>query len=122
VDDRQLVERVRSQLGHVTSHPRAIDVEAHDGEVTLYGPVLASEMTEIVHLVASVDGVEHVINELEPHETAEGVPSLQGEGRDAGGWLRVPRAWPPATRLLATAGLAATGVCVAAYARRGTTN
>src|SRR5437763_1294527 len=43
VSDDVLVERVRSQMGRVVSHPRAIEVMAHNGRVTLRGPILANE-------------------------------------------------------------------------------
>src|SRR5687767_5962520 len=41
--DEQLTARIRSHLGRVASHPRAIDLECHDGRVVLRGPVLAAE-------------------------------------------------------------------------------
>lgn len=120
LDDEIVVERVRAKLGRVCSHPRAIDVKAAEGEVTLRGPVLASEVTDLLAVVAAVRGVRSVINELEPHESAEGVPSLQGAGNVAGPTLDIlQRNWAPGTQaLVAAAGLAATGVCLAAYARR----
>jgi gas vesicle protein len=109
-DDRRLAERVRAALGRVCSHPHAIDVEATDGRVTLRGPILASE---------GVRGVASVANALEAHDSAEGIPALQGEGRIAGPSLDIlQRNWAPATQALVTAGLAATGICIAAYARR----
>lgn len=77
-DDRQLLARVRSRIGRVCSHPRAIDVYVHDGEVTLLGPVMADEVRSLLTAAASVRGVHSVVNDLEPHESAEGVPALQG--------------------------------------------
>jgi hypothetical protein len=120
VDDTTVVERVRAKLGRVCSHPRAIDVQATDGEVVLRGPILAGEMTDVLSVVAAVRGVRSVINELEPHESAEGVPSLQGAGNVAGPTLDIlQRNWAPGTQALVTAAsLVATGVCLAAYARR----
>jgi BON domain len=119
VDDRRLVERVRAALGRVCSHPHAIDVEATDGHVTLRGPILASEADRIAGSVAGVRGVTSVANQLEAHDSAEGIPALQGEGRIAGPSLDIlQRNWAPATQALVTAGLAATGICIAAYARR----
>lgn len=121
VDDTTVVERVRAKLGRVCSHPRAIGVEAADGDVTLRGPVLASEMTDLLAVVAAVRGVRSVTNELELHESAEGVPSLQGAGNVAGPTLDIlQRNWAPGTQALVTvACLAATGVCLAAYAGPG---
>lgn len=77
-DDETIVERVRAKLGRYVTHPRAIDVEAHDGVVSLSGPVLRGEAEDLIGAVSSVRGVHEVLNRLEPHDTAEGVPALQG--------------------------------------------
>jgi len=120
VDDATLIERVRATLGRVCSHSRAIDVEVDDGNVTLRGPRLRSELDTVLGGVAAVRGVRSVNNELELHVSAEGVPSLQGSSNVAGPTLDVlQRNWAPGTQaLVAAAGLAVTGVCIAAYARR----
>ena len=120
VDDRRLLERVRAKLGRVCSHPRAVDVDAADGAITLRGPILAHETDSVLATVRGVRGVLHVTNALEPHESAEGVPALQGEGNIADPELDIlQRNWAPATQALVTAaGLAATAFCMAAYARR----
>ena len=105
VDNDTLIERVRAKLGRVCTHPRAVDVIASDGDVTLRGPILANEMNAVLAMVRSVRGVSAVTNELEPHESAEGIPSLQGEGRLAGPSLDVlQRNWAPATRALVSMG------------------
>ncbi|MGH9308173.1 MAG: BON domain-containing protein [Vicinamibacterales bacterium] len=118
-DDDTLVERVRAKLGRVCSHPRAIDVESVNGAVTLRGPVLAEELNGLLSVVAAVRGVQSVNNELESHESAEGVPSLQGIGNVAPSRLDLfQRNWAPATQALVAAAGLATGVCMAAYARR----
>lgn len=120
VDDDVLVERVRAKLGRASSHPRAIDVKAADGEVTLYGPILSDEVADVLSIVGSVRGVHAVVNELEPHDSPEGIPSLQGHGRVAGRSLDIlQRNWAPATQaLVGMAALAATSAAVLAYARR----
>jgi gas vesicle protein len=119
VDDWRLVERVRAKLGRVSSHPRAIDVDARDGEVTLRGPILADEVDDVLGMAASIPGVCTLVNELEPHETADHIPSLQGEGHVAGPTLDVlQRNWAPATRALVAAAALAGGVAAVAYARR----
>jgi hypothetical protein len=119
VDDARLIERVRAKLGRACSHPHAIDVYVHDGEVTLTGPVLADEVRGLLTAAASVRGVHSVVNELEPYESADGVPSLQGEGRLAGPSIDLLQSnWAPATRaLVGAAALAAGGIAIA-YARR----
>jgi hypothetical protein len=116
--DGVLIERVRAKLGRACSHPRAIDVEARDGEITLRGPILAEEVSDLLAVTAAVRGVRSVVNELEPHENSAGIPSLQGEGRVAGSTLDLLQSnWAPATRAMVAASLVATGVCIAAYAR-----
>lgn len=118
-DDEKLVERVRAKLGRVCSHPRAIDVYAHDGEVTLIGPVLADEVRGLLTAAASVRGVHSVVNELEPHDTSDGVPSLQGEGRLGASELDLLQSnWAPGTRALVGAAALAAGGLALAYSRR----
>lgn len=111
VDDARLIERVRAALGRVCSHPRAIDVEALDGEITLRGDVLTSEAEAVLGAARSVRGVKDVLDELDKYEGADGVPSLQ---------LHLSRRrWAPATRtLVGMAAIAAAAFSVAAYARR----
>jgi osmotically-inducible protein OsmY len=120
IDDARLRERVRAKLGRVCSHPRAIDVAVSDADVALRGPILAQELPAVLSMVKSVPGVRSVNNQLEIHESAEGVPSLQGEGNVPGPSLDIlQRNWAPATQaLVAAAGVAATGLCLAAYSRR----
>ena len=120
VDDEILIERVRAKLGRVCSHPRAIDVEARNGAITLRGPILAREAAKVAGAIEGVRGVRSVSDQLVHHETAAGVPSLQGEGRLPGSRLDIFQSnWAPATQaLVAAAGLAATGVCVAAMTSR----
>ena len=78
ISDEMLVERVRAQLGRASSHPRSIVVTAHDGIVTLSGPVLADEVVALLARVRSVPGVQDLDNQLEVHEQAGRVPGLQG--------------------------------------------
>jgi hypothetical protein len=120
VSDAALVERVRAKLGRVCSHPRAIDVFADNGRVTLTGPILAQEAPRTVMAVESVRGVRSVINQLDLHATAANVPSLQGEGKLGEPALDLLQSnWAPATRaLVAAAGVAATGLLAAGYTRR----
>ena len=119
VDDSRLLGRVRSKLGRVCSHPHAIHVEVREGEVTLRGPILAEEVRDVLDTAASVRGVHSVVNELEPHDAADGVPSLQGMGRRAGPALDLLQtSWAPATRALVGAAALAAGGVALAYARR----
>src|SRR5687768_9194888 len=45
VDDQTLIERVRTKLGRVVSHPHAISVTSDDGVITMTGPVLQAEVS-----------------------------------------------------------------------------
>jgi uncharacterized membrane protein len=113
-DDPVLVARVRTALGRVASHPKAIDVTADEGRVTLSGLALRSEAEKLLDAARSVPGVSEVYDELELHETSEGIPALQG------GVRREPRPelaqenWAPATRLV----MGAAGSALALWGRR----
>ena len=119
VSDHTLIERVRAKLGRASSHPRAIDVVANDGIITLRGPILASEVKNVMAITRSVRGVEDVINHLHSHESAVGIPSLQGQRRLGRSSVDImQRNWAPGRRALVGAGVVATGICLAALARR----
>ncbi len=111
VSDEVLAARVRSRIGRIVSHPRAIDVIVQQGRVTLRGPILSREVDHLLDVVRGVDGVQEVINQLEPHERPENIPSLQGGvGRPGERWELMQTNWTPAIRLLVGAlggGLAA---------------
>ncbi len=101
VPDEVLVARVRSKIGHVTSHPGALEITASNGIVQVSGPILASEVERTLAYIRSVRGVKGVDNHLEVHEQPDDIPALQ-TGR------AVPRAlqrqetrWSPATRFVA---------------------
>jgi hypothetical protein len=121
IDDARVVDRVRAKLGHVSSHPHAIRVEARAGHVTLRGAILDAELERVLSTVAHVRGVASVSNDLHVHDTAEGVRSLQGTGRRPGeSFDRTSRRWSPATRALVAASVVASGVVMAAgMAARG---
>ena len=118
VDDRRLLERVRSRLGRVCSHPHAVDVDVRDGEVTLRGPALAWEVRDMLNAAASVAGVLSITNDLEPHDSPDGVPALQGGRRAAGSRFDLRHcSRPPGMRALGAVALAAGGLAYA-YSRR----
>jgi hypothetical protein len=64
VDDSVLVERVRSRMGRVVSHPHAITVDAADGCVRLRGSILQSELPRLMQTIARVRGVHSIDNNL----------------------------------------------------------
>ncbi|HSJ65184.1 MAG TPA: SRPBCC family protein [Gemmatimonadaceae bacterium] len=106
--DDVLVARVRSELGRVCSHPRAVIVTALDGVVTLSGPVLDGEVDNVLAAARSARGVVSVENRLEVHEHPGNVPSLQGGLARTGTRMELLQEhWTPAARLLVGTGGAA---------------
>lgn len=82
VDDEVLIERVRAQIGHVLRHPGAIEVIAKDGVITLRGPVLRGEIRRICDRLEATRGIRNYGIELAEHDSAAGVPGLQGFARE----------------------------------------
>jgi len=112
--DQVLVQRVRSKLGRLVSHPHAIEVTSRDGDVTLHGLVLKSEEPRLLRCVQAVPGVKSVQNRLEAHESAEHISSLQGgERRESRPEWRQQN-WTPALRVAA----GAVGGVLISYAAR----
>lgn len=115
--DELLIQRVRAKLGRWVSHPRAIEVTAENGFVTLRGPILRHEVEPLIAALRRVPGVHDIANELEPHDTPDNIPSLQGGVPR----MEVPELaqeqWTPAVRLLVGTG----GAVLALYglARKG---
>jgi hypothetical protein len=107
VEDERLVARVRSAIGHVVSHPRAVDVEASEGAVTLRGPILESEVGPLLTAVEQTPGVLEVIADLDEYISPADLPALQGGiPRRRSTWM----AGTPTARVLAgSAGLALAG-------------
>jgi uncharacterized membrane protein len=104
--DEILAERVRAHLERVVSHPASVQVTARQGTVTLSGPILQSEVDDLLACVRVVRGVKGVENRLQPHKQAGDIPGLQGGRGRPGDWPDFLQTnWAPATRLLAcTAG------------------
>lgn len=112
ISDGTLIERVRSKLGRVVSHPHAISVTSDNGVITLTGPILQAEVPRLLRTVEAVRGVRDVVNQLEEHKQAGDVPSLQGGSTPPGFRADIfQREWTPATRVLVGAG----GAMLAAF-------
>lgn len=109
-DDQTLESRVRSKLGRIVSHPRAIEVTAQNGNVCLSGPILASEAEAAVQCAEQVPGVHSVECRLDCQESSEGISNLPG--RRSTGTLNMT----PATQLLLAS--AATAIIGLTCARR----
>jgi hypothetical protein len=110
VQDRVLVDRVRSRIGHVVSHAKAIQVRADHGTVTLSGPVPADEAESLAKAVASVPGVQRMENRLEVRRNPGTIPALQGSLRRSSPRALRLAAMPSARLIGGTFGLA-----IAAY-------
>jgi hypothetical protein len=117
VPDAVLVSRVRAKMGRYVSSPSAITVDAHDGAVTLSGPVRAAEHRGLVNATHAVRGVRTVSDRLEVHWSGTHVPALQGHRDRVGERFEFAQSrWSPSARVLA--GGAATAVLLWSLARR----
>lgn len=76
--DDQLVDRVRSQLGHVVSHSGLLQVYAKDGCVTVSGPVLDREIDQIRNRTKKIRGVRECQVQVEPHADLDRVSGQMG--------------------------------------------
>jgi hypothetical protein len=119
VSDTVLIDRVRSKLGRIVSHPRAIEVAAEDGRVTLSGTILEAEVDHLLACVSGIRGVQDVVNKLEAQKDASNHPALQG-GRDRQHhrFEFMQENWSPAARLVA--GAAGASLAIYGGARRDT--
>lgn len=101
--DQVVVQRVRSQLGRLVSHPHAIEVHSSQGNITLLGLVLRDEETHLLRCVRAVPGVRSVENRLEAHDSSEHISSLQGGHRRESRSEWMQQNWTPALRVAAGA-------------------
>jgi hypothetical protein len=100
--DGVIADRVRSRLGRVVSHPRAIEVTVRGQHVVLSGPILAEEAPRLCFAVRSVRGVKSVEDRLQVCEWPGDHPALQdGRPRRHDRFDLRPEAWSPTMRLLA---------------------
>ena len=118
-DDRVIEQRVRAELGRITSHPRAIVVRVNDSVVTLTGDVLGSELSGVLRGAAGVRGVNFVQNNMTVHPSADGIPALQGASARPDQWTTWLReGWSPSAMLLAGTATAAAAIVTAVAVRR----
>jgi uncharacterized membrane protein len=97
-----LEERVRSNLGRIARHTRAVDVRADGGRIYLTGPILREEEDAIVKAALRTRGVHGVENRLQVVDNPRDIPTLQTSS--SAGSQQTPRNWSPATRLLSGVG------------------
>jgi uncharacterized membrane protein len=98
VPDEILIERIRSRLGMIVSHPHAVEVGAHDGVVTLKGPILSHEAQRAVRKLGRVRGVRGIEDRLDRHRVADDVPALQGGSAREDRPEFLQQNWAPAIR------------------------
>jgi gas vesicle protein len=68
----QLIQRVRSELGHATSHASSIQVmSSGDGTITLSGQILAADVDKVLAAVHTIKGVARVVNQLDVQDTID---------------------------------------------------
>ena len=71
VPDDVLVDRVRSEMGHVVGRPSEVTVTALGGRVTLSGTVREDEAETLAKHVSKIPGVAGVENRLNASQTTD---------------------------------------------------
>lgn len=101
-----LEERVRSNLGRMARHTRAIDVRADGGYIHLSGPALRQDRDAILKTAARTRGVHGVEDELQLFDNPQDIPALQGivSPRKEAAPDIMQQNWSPATRLISGVG------------------
>jgi uncharacterized membrane protein len=100
-----LEERVRSNIGRLARHTRALDIRADGGRVYLSGPVLREEEDAIVKTALRTRGVHGVENQLQVFDDPQDIPALQTSPVQRSNLMnQTQRNWSPATRLLSSVG------------------
>jgi uncharacterized membrane protein len=100
-----LEERVRSNLGRLARHTRALDIRADGGRIYLSGAVLREEEDAIVKAALRTRGVHGVENQLQVFDNPQDIPALQTSSMQQQTLMQqTQRNWSPATRLLSSVG------------------
>jgi uncharacterized membrane protein len=100
-----LEERVRSNLGRLMRHTRALDIRADGGRIYLNGPVLRDDEDAVVKAAIRTRGVHGVENQLQVVDNPQDIPALQGSSMQHQTMMQqTQRNWSPATRLLSSVG------------------
>lgn len=76
-NDAQLRERVMARLGHLVSHPGAIEVSVREGIVRVSGQVLAQELDGLLTQLTHLPGVHKVHNALAVLQDPSGFGEVQ---------------------------------------------
>lgn len=83
VTDQKLVERVRSQIGRLVLRPKEIRITASNGIVCIKGPIIQSDMEDLVSGIRKVNGVKGIDNQLSVYSDASNMPELEGDSPPA---------------------------------------
>ncbi|HYX52265.1 MAG TPA: SRPBCC family protein [Candidatus Limnocylindrales bacterium] len=113
LDDRVLVERIRSRMGRILSHPHKIHVASDRGTVTLWGQAPREQARELIEAVNSMQGVREIFDHLEDWEPEAGHAAAPRAFHDAR--LSTLLNWNPTQRLFA--GLAGGALSVYGFRR-----
>ena len=114
-DDEALIASIRAKLGRLVSHPSAIDVAAHDGNVVLSGPILASEVDRLLDGIRAMPEARGVESQLEAHQEPGNVSALQGGRRRRHAEFWESQYWSPMSKAVACVSAAALTVTGLAF-------
>jgi uncharacterized membrane protein len=96
VNDAVLADRVRTEVGRVSSHPH-VEVIVEDGWITLLGPVVSHEEVAVLEAVQSIRGIRGIANRMEPYQPTETTRTHVARPRQ----LDIFQThWAPSTRFL----------------------
>ena len=80
VDDQTEVQRVRAVIGRYADNVGDIDVQCTSGQITLRGPIAASQLNGLLKATRGVRGVNGIDNQLDVRTTMQGGQSGQRRG------------------------------------------
>ena len=70
VADDVLITRIRMKLDKLVEHPGSVNIEVHEGRVTLTGPVAERELRPLKRALRLVPGVRKLDCRLTTHASA----------------------------------------------------
>jgi len=79
VPDEILFERVRAQLGHVVKHFGLLEINARQGHITVWGPVLRGERGKIIDRLQETRGVRNFYVQLDEHDNLDHLTGVFGQ-------------------------------------------
>ncbi len=113
-DEDILIQRARSRIGRIVSHPHAVTLRQENVRIVLEGPVLEEEFPQLLREVRSVFGSREIVNRLEVHRDRENIPALQGGVHRTRRSELAQQSWTPVLRVAA----GGTGAALLCYGLR----